>query len=183
MNVPSLPSNNLYAFCCVLGLALVVFAVVVPFEKANQYKQKDLETLRDIGLLSVDHRRLGELIDSFSRDMKVIKSVTVELSEEDQKKVRANKEIMTRVRSELARLAVEKEEIDAVFFDGDKKLVHINYQNEIANWYQDRYSYYKWIAWMNVVVGAALFLFGFFKWLPLQRNHDRLLQRQLNDEQ
>jgi len=37
MNIPSLPTNNIYAYITTIGIALILFAIVVPQEKENEY--------------------------------------------------------------------------------------------------------------------------------------------------
>ncbi len=63
MNLPILPTDNLYKFLALSGLALLVFIVVIPTNQINDIELKTIEVKTQISLLELEGSVLKRDVD------------------------------------------------------------------------------------------------------------------------
>lgn len=62
MILPTLPTDNLYKFLALSGLAILIFGVVYPYKLANELELKIVDVGTQIKLLEFESAAIGRVI-------------------------------------------------------------------------------------------------------------------------
>lgn len=84
MNLPTLPTDNLYKFLALSGLALLLFSMVYPLNTLNDLELKAVEARTQIKLLELELSVLERNIDAASRKKEPSPDEVARLSDRQQ---------------------------------------------------------------------------------------------------
>lgn len=94
MNIPSLPTDNLYKFLALSGLLILAISLFYP-----QHKKTELLLKRND--ISVEERKLQHKIDALSKRLAKLDKNGISLSEADVEKIRGQFELLSDRKDEI----------------------------------------------------------------------------------
>lgn len=176
MNLPSIPTDNLYKFCAISGVVLLLFGATFPVQKLFD-TQNNLDHVKtegkiltvQISYLRKDTKRLNSDVDSLEKDTTAAEANP---GAEDLPSLRA-------------RSATAGTTLSAVDKEGRQlAIVSIKQQGNL-----DHLRHLVQRMWLYVAAAAAFILgglelafFGFRRWYyRVQKPADELLQHQIDD--
>ena len=160
MNVPSLPTDNLYKFLAIFGIVICIFSIYIYQNKYNLYTEEFFEVRKEFA-------KYGPMLDRVTLLLERIETDPSDKSLPENKKLFAatldaidklNQEIKTG--HEIAEYSKEKEE---------------------RAWEEIRilWKYSK----IFFFIGVLMSIVGFYLWyVKVQKPLDKLLKKQLEDE-
>lgn len=184
MNLPTLPTDNLYKFLALSGLVIALFSSIFPSMRISEIKQKSIEVETQIELLGIDTGYLEtDIIDTLvskgnlsPKDKEhfrkylfnLLKKNDVKEWDEESEPILSLKE-QAPFRSRLNELRKKIAEVK-----GQRKK-YIALLNEVKS--------YHWMLLIGGLFGLVMSSLGFWLWyLLVQKPNDILLRKQLDSD-
>lgn len=203
MNIPNLPTDNLYKFIALSGLAIYVFSIVYPIHLIEQYSELNHEIRTDIAKSEIESDRISQSLNALKDRLKDIKESydlgEVEVSkfgEEDMKELkekskdpdyreyikfwRENRDYLIPNLEELNEVERLNLEIDEKHYLHMLNNVDIVESNRRLEELDRRIDATNMISKVGHVLGGIMIIFGFTCWYTrVQRVLDLKLRAEL----
>jgi hypothetical protein len=186
MNLPTLPTDNLYKFTALSGLAIIALCIIWPLQRYNEIKLKMAEIHIQIEVLEIDIENIGDdILDALAT--KGISSTKKQALIRNYLKDLLKREDINKLSKEWKGEPVLNVKEQAIFRkqhnEIKKRLVKIRGEREKVIILINELSTYYWIIRIGGWVGLILFLSGLGSWyLFTQMPNDILLQKQIKGD-
>lgn len=172
MNIPNLPTDNLYKFLSLAGIVVVIMAVYFTVTKVSEVSDKIMDVQEGQDIVSENIKSLERLVELLE---KIVDNSIAELKGErkkDDKKLELVyseseiKNLMSEIRDSLAKIGVEKVRVEA----NTKRLTELHERSKkISHW-----------GVFFIAIGMIMANFGFYLWYTrVQKPLDCILKREL----
>ena len=181
MDYPTLPTDNLYKFVALAGLAVVLISLTYPVGKFVELQLAAVETRFEITKLNIEK----DDIKSDLEELRTERSLTLKnrLPLREQERQRLNKiepqkteSAMEELKDQLSAIMVlqERQRLSSIkTVDADKAVAKLDTQ---LKWLR----IYGWASIVGLLIGSLVALAGFRRWyIRVQAPNDRLLVKQL----
>ena len=179
MTIPSLPTDNLYKFCAISGVALIVFGLYLRQSVITKCTELPIALLSRQAVSNVEWDDLKTKSRGFAVDMKELRKEVEALSPEERTKKQdallgETEAILAKTRSIYDR-TLEQNKLNAL------NEVELNMLETVVKQLDDMVR----AAYCLIIFGAGLCIFGFYRWLPIQKAQDKILYNEadLKDEE
>ena len=165
------PTDNLYKFCALMGIVLIVASTYYCWARADDLLRRAIRITTDQKKERIERdslRKKIELEDKFTKDLQA--SITA-LKESG---AQLNPEL-PKALAELQRSALASEEI---LKQRDLKGAEIEGATEEAQFAQMQLKLVRWIGAAGIIIGIHLSAYGFVNWRKIQIIQDELLRKQ-----
>jgi hypothetical protein len=186
MNLPTLPTDNLYKFTALFGLAIIAFCIIWPLQRYNEINLKMAEIHIQIEILEIDIENIwDDILDalatkgiSSTKEQALIRNYLKDLFKmKDINKL--SKEWKGEPVLNIKEQAIFRKQNNEI----KKKLVKIMGEKEKVIIYIKELNTYYWIIRIGGWVGLILFFLGMGSWyIFTQRPNDILLQKQIKGD-
>jgi len=184
MNLPTLPTDNLYKFMALSGLAIAVFSVFLPLTRMSEIRLNMLEIETQLEVLEIEVKyQENNIIDALvnkgnlsPKEKALFRNHLIDL---------LNKDTMLKEFDEQSEPIFNPEE-QASFrsrsIEIRKKIAEVKgrHRQSVALLYE--LKSYRWILWIGGMLGLVISFFGFGFWYYLiQRPNDMLLRKHIRN--
>lgn len=184
MNLPILPTDNLYKFLALSGLAIIALCIVFPLQRIHDLDLKLIETGTKIKVLKLEQKYLQDnLINTLVNKSKLppkqkaaFRKYLVEVFNHKhplEKEDTEGKAILSL--EEQATFSKALEEVE-------KKSIELGGQLDQANYLNKEFGQFIFVVAIGLTIGLILSSYGFLRWYYLiQKPNDMLLQKQIKN--
>lgn len=188
------PTDNLYKFCAILGLVLIVFNSYYNFEMA-------FNTEKEISILEIDLKKTKFFVDKYNEDVevnnqamkylisfldknnKLLDSINNLIISGRVEKIKSDKlnefidnkqaEYKSKIDDNTLKLHNDREKIFLNFIESEKKSNLIKIEIE-------KLRKHTWFLFAGGILGIFLSFFGFYNWYKIQKLNDKSLIHEIN---
>lgn len=158
MNIPDLPTDNLYKFIALAGLILLLFSSIYYQVFSRDVLLKNIDLRAEMSRMEKEVEFLREDTDSLKEDKQAIKQDN-SVSQEEQNNVGKNIEGLNQRTREAILKTIELERI------GKGVLI-----------YNDQIALLRWSSIIGAITGILLLIIGFYLWYTrIQIYQDKIL--------
>jgi hypothetical protein len=167
MNLPNLPTDNLYKFLALFGLALLISSNVIYFLFADRLVDKAQTYLRDSSIVLYDQKMTRQ--DKTDIQIK-LNELKIQLQSA---RVKEKQKILNDIQIEQTIINTDTTKLEGI----SKTIIDINYSLN-SEWFKAQAAYVIWILYIGTYGGLSLSIVGFILWyIKLQRYQDKLLKQ------
>ena len=169
-----IPTDNLYKFLAISGLALALYSFVVPLDMARQLERENVLNLGERKHLLLNWTQLEELASEHKKDTDNLTKRVLSLAEK-------NREMPAELREEfkIQLYASIKNKNELIKKKHEFKLNELAYNNKLAVYKFNKVEAkkQKLISYFAGFCGVLMTVAGFCLWyIRIQKWHDRLLK-------
>jgi hypothetical protein len=171
MNIPNLPTDNLYKFMAISGLFVFILSMFYPVYREIELKHRWI-------ILSGEMRVLQLEYDNWEWLQKHADISILTPSDPNILKLPKNEKAVAQFKEFQKKLDVHKSELRELL-QYRKALANLESQQKQLDTLESEIKMYKWFCWVGVICGIVLILLGFKLWYSrVQRFQDILLYRE-----
>jgi hypothetical protein len=166
-----LPTDNLYKFCALTGVAVILFSLYAGWRFSD-----DLRRRMNTASLAAKKAEIEMdfLKDLTGRTEKTVNDLKVNQSDED---IYKEGKVPLHISSEELRKGVER--VHELYRDMRLKLAEVDSANDEIYKAGTNINLVRFGSLFLLIVGNTLAFYGFRKWFALQKMQDKALERQL----
>ncbi|MDV7140447.1 hypothetical protein R3X28_16260 [Maribacter sp. TH_r10] len=169
MNIPNLPTDNLYKFLALTGLFLMVASFGYKEYRNHEYNIQKTEIKVEEKILEFKIENKKTMVEHSRKlrdfEVDILKPKNGDKSIED-----LQKQIEKFINS--YKIEIEEAELDWYYNDAGKLLMN----SELAEVYKKRTDKLNWILNLSMLIGFFSMISGFYFWyIKLQRHQDLIL--------
>ena len=203
MNIPNLPTDNLYKFMALSGLVLFIISTIYPTYYIDNLTSEVYETGTEIGLFKIELKMVDEKIKDVGHDVEQLRKRVdrYNLDGDTAKPMIDIDKILQKIKnaeyrdylkfkytyqSDIfpeVRMAKEVDkkikENDILRYDGEKRLYLIGRKNQLIEIKNKKIENMLWKWYFIQTIGGLLSIFGFWLWyFRVQRLLDIKLKKE-----
>jgi Tfp pilus assembly protein PilX len=162
--IPSLPTDNLYKFCAVTGVILIVLSVSATWLRIGSLARKNV------------------FMSSAERNVDAAKNLAEALLKANEQNVRALSRVDEKARPPEQEFKFTQDTIALLdrTYTLQKEETQMLIEVKEAFIVRNEAIFVGWVSVLGLVSGAVLGVYGFVNWRKLQLIQDRLLSKQLH---
>jgi hypothetical protein len=187
MNLPNLPTDNLYKFMALSGLAIFLFSIVFPLSQIHDIKLKMVEIETQQEVLKLEVEQIGnDVMDALATKgvLNTKKQALFRNYLNDLFKRNNNKELSKDWSKGEPILNIKEQAIFRKQLNEIKKRLAkiMGEEKKVMILYNELNTYYR-IIWIGGLFGLIISFIGFGLWyILIQKPNDMLLQKQIKAE-
>lgn len=179
--LPSAPTDNLYKFLALSGVALMIAGAGFPALALREYNDKGVEFLSERLVVESDKAAVKEELDSLHQEITGLRAEVKWASDTSvDAGLMLDKEYRAKVEKDNDYLLAQHNAVHARANDVDRRLAALHAKTMMIDMLHDDATRLKWLGAVFGALGAMLACFGFERWYSLyQKPQDDLILAEL----
>jgi len=173
MNLPSLPTDNLYKFMAISGIVLFIFSVVFYQTSVRSIETQIITTEQDMSILELQAESLDIDVNALSDEVN-----TLEETVSKDKATKVDREIKDQIASRLVELNQKNDQQKSKLLEQEINSTKITYQTKLIKLFIDELRGYAVLLAITIPGSLVMKGYGFYCWYTrVQQYEDRKMKK------
>jgi len=174
MNIPAIPTDNLYKFCALFGTVIILFSLYIPYKYSSEVEKQISSVNLNVNTTVVQQKYLIQKIDRLKEILEnsILKNKGLYEYSQDVVELNYSQEELKEILSESYELYRDTQISDAK---------NENLDNESDRLIKQLKAILE-IRTISLGLGIILSIFGYVQWyFKIQRYQDQILKKSINN--
>ncbi len=173
MNIPNLPTDNLYKFIAIAGIIIAIFPCFLLYNNVQELLIQAINNQTEVNVLNIE-------TDYLNKELKHLENQTTILENDMQKKGLEKEEVIF-LHDETQKLYETHKEIELKTKELKIKLEQTKNKDELHKFLVEQYRKFRFLTYILIFLGSFLSVCGFYCWYrKLQVYQDKFFKEMKN---